>query len=213
MFVPFVVSLGVPCLKLLAATWRWRYAGEAAFERHAGEGGVIIPFWHNRIIGACAAPIFRRHDTVVLVSRHKDGEIITRIQARFGHRAVRGSSGKGGGTALAAMEAELRAGSAVAITPDGPRGPRYRVQPGTAFLCERSGRPVVPFLPVARRRKQFASWDRFELPTPFTEITVVFGAAIFPTGELEATRIRIEESMRRMVEAGERLYGRAATEL
>jgi hypothetical protein len=213
MFVPLVSALGAPLLKLLAATWRWRYSGDDVFRRHVGEGGVILPFWHNRILGACTAPIFRRHDTVVVVSRHKDGEIITRIQARFGHRAVRGSSGKGGGEALAAMEVEIRAGSVVGITPDGPRGPRYRVQPGAAILAERTGRPVIPFLPVARRRKKFASWDRFELPRPFTEITVLFGEAIFPLGEVEATRSRIEDSMRHMVEEGERLYGRGATDL
>ena len=213
MKLSLVSVLGALLLKLFAVTWRFHCPNREIFERHAAAGGVILPFWHNRMLGACTAPIFRAHDTVVVASRHKDGEIITRIQAWFGHRAVRGSSGKGGGEAFARMEEEFRAGSVVGITPDGPRGPRYRVQPGAALLCERTGRPVIPFLTVARRRWKFGSWDRFELPHPFTEITLIFGEAVLPTGDAETTRARIEALMRRMVEEGERLYGREAMDL
>ncbi len=199
---------GALLLKAFAATYRFRYENVRCLKDHLGRGGVILPFWHNRLIGACVAPIFRDLDTVVVVSRHKDGEIITGIMRWFRHRAVRGSSGKGGGEALREMEEEVRRGSVVGITPDGPRGPRYVVQPGTAVLCERSRRPVIPFLTFSARRWKFDSWDAFELPQPFSEITLVFGRPIEASGDVETTRARVEEEMKRMVEEGEARYGR-----
>jgi lysophospholipid acyltransferase (LPLAT)-like uncharacterized protein len=201
-------SLGGAVLKTLAATWRFRTLHEEIFLAHHAQGGVILPFWHNRIIGACATPFFRPYDTTVVVSQHTDGEIIARIQWKFGHRAVRGSSKRGGAEALREMEMEVKAGSVVGITPDGPRGPKYVVKPGAAVLAVRTGRPVIPFLTFYRSRWKFNSWDGFELPKPFTEMTLIFGGPILSDGDIESTRKRIEEEMKRMVIEGEAIYGR-----
>lgn len=204
-----VLSLaGAAVLKTLAATWRFRTLKDEIFREHQAQGGVILPFWHNRIIGACTTPFFRPYDTVVVVSRHFDGEIIARIQWKFGHRAVRGSAGKGGSEALREMEDEVRKGAVVGITPDGPRGPRYTAKIGVAVLAERTGRPVIPFLTFYRSRWKFNSWDGFELPKPFTEVTLLFGGPVFPTGDAERTRTAVETCMKEMVREGEAIYDR-----
>lgn len=203
-----VVNVGTLVLRLLSATWRWRYPNPELFERELAGGGVILPFWHNRILTACASPFWRPHKTTVVVSQHTDGEIIAQIQGRFGHGAIRGSATRGGREALDELVAAVNLGMVVGITPDGPRGPKYRCKHGAAVLAERTGRPVIPFLGVARNRKKFRSWDAFELPLPFTEVTLLFGGPVRPCGDAEATRLAIENEMRRMVVEAERLYGR-----
>ncbi|MEK8023676.1 MAG: lysophospholipid acyltransferase family protein [Candidatus Hydrogenedentota bacterium] len=204
----WVSLLGGGFLKFLSATWRWSYHHREIFESHIREGGLLLPFWHNRLIGGCTSPIFRDYDTVVVVSRHYDGEIIARIQGMFGHRAIRGSARAGANEALKEMEADIRKGCVVGITPDGARGPKYVVKPGAAILVERTGRPAIPFLTAAERRWKFRSWDNFELPKPFSRCTLLFGNPVLPTGDVEATRRKIEEEMKRMVVEGEEIYGR-----
>ena len=89
---------------------------------------------------------------------------------------------------------------------------RYVAQPGAAILAAKTGRPVIPILAFAKRRKKFDSWDRFELPYPFSEITVLFGEPIRhdKSAEVEETRARIEAALRAMVVEGEALYDREA---
>lgn len=199
----------VAILKVLSATYRWKYVNRERFEALVREGGVILPFWHNRIIGGCTAPVFRPHDSVVIISEHFDGEIIARVAACFSHRSTRGSPKAHGLEALKGLETELMKGSIVGITPDGPRGPKYKAQPGVAMLCMHSGRTVLPFTASARSRWKFASWDAFELPKPFSEITIVFGNELRAGKDIETTRKMIEDEMRRLVTEGEGLYGRA----
>jgi len=127
---------------------------------------------------------------------------------RFNHRAVRGSTKKGGIEALSELEDEVRKGAIVGITPDGPRGPKYKVQPGVALLCERTRRPVIPFITVSRQRWKFNSWDGFELPKPFTEIILIFGKRIDSSGNVTETRLKIENEMRSMVIEGEKIFNR-----
>lgn len=204
-----VVSyLGWSFLRGLSATYRWSVRNTATFEKHIAQGGLLLPFWHNRLIGGCTAPFFRAHDTVVVVSRHYDGEIIARIQGMFGHRAIRGSAKAGATEALSEMEADIRRGCVVGITPDGAKGPKYVVKPGAAILVEKTARPAIPFLTAADRRWKFDSWDNFELPKPFARCTLIFGEPVFPTGDIEATRVKIEEEMKRLVVEGEAIYGR-----
>lgn len=208
MNVKLAAFLGGNFLKVLSVTYRFRYVNEEIFRNTFNEGGVILPFWHNRIIGACTAPIFRKLNTVVVVSRHRDGELITRIMEIFNHRAIRGSTGKGGTEALKEMEEEIHKGAIVGITPDGPRGPRYKLQPGAALLCEKTNRPVIPFIIISKSRWKFNSWDGFELPKPFTDLVLIFGNKIEACGNVEETIKKIEAEMRSMVVEGEKMYNR-----
>ena len=209
MQIKLLAYIGAIVLKLFGATYRFRYINEGLLSEALKKGGVILPFWHNRIIGACTAPIFRPLDTVAVVSRHSDGELITQIMAKFGHRAVRGSSKKGGSEALKELETELKKGAVIGITPDGPQGPRYKLQSGVAVLCERTERPIIPFIAIAKSRWKFNSWDGFELPKPFTEIKMIFGPRIELCGDVDKTMLRVETAMKEKVVEGESLFGRA----
>lgn len=204
-------ALGGWTLRALALTWRWNYVRRECFEEAAARG-VIMPFWHNRIIGVCALPLFRGRRTVVMISRHADGELIARAAGVFGHDAVRGSSGagKGGRAALEELIAAARGPTIVGLTPDGPRGPRFHLRTGLAQLAAATGWPVVPFYPAYARRRVFNSWDRFELPRLGTEITMFFGEPLLarPGEDEEALRLRLEAAMRALAREAEAKYGR-----
>jgi hypothetical protein len=114
----------------------------------------------------------------VLISRSRDGEIITRVTARLGFGAVRGSTSRGGGQAAAEMCERARAGYDLAITPDGPRGPRGSVAPGVARVAARGDLAIVPVGVASRPAWKARSWDRFLVPPPFARVWVVFGRAV-----------------------------------
>ncbi len=156
---------------------------------------VIYAFWHGRF---WLLPLHLGHSGItVLVSRSRDGEVITRILGKLGHHAVRGSSSRGGREALTALESVLAGGDSVALTPDGPRGPRHRAQVGTVALAARTGCPVVPVGVAASPAWTLSSWDRFQIPKPRARGVVVFGEPLrVPAGEeLEPWRLRLETTL------------------
>jgi lysophospholipid acyltransferase (LPLAT)-like uncharacterized protein len=150
-------------------------------------GQVIWTFWHCHILSL--AWNHRRRGVVVLVSQHGDGETITQVIHRLGYGTVRGSTTRGGVRAALEMARLGRAGFPLSVTPDGPRGPRHVVQPGIVLIAQRSGLPVVPLTAAMRRGKRLASWDRFEIPAPFSRILVLVGEPITVPAEIaEADR-------------------------
>ena len=133
----------------------------------------VICFWHNRIpIGTY---FFRRRGIVVMSSRSFDSEYIARFIQRFGYGAARGSSTRGGGTALIQMIRAVRAGRSAGFSVDGPRGPLYVAKPGALLLAARTGAPVLPFSVSLERCWRLRSWDRIEIPKPFTRAVAVLG--------------------------------------
>lgn len=144
----------------------------------------------------------------ILVSQHSDGEIITQIAERLGFRAIRGSTTRGGARAVLEL-LEMAERSHVAITPDGPRGPRRRVQGGLIYLASRSGRPIVPLGFAAVRGWRAASWDRFLLPRPYTTVFAVAGPPItispdLDSATLEQYRQQVEHAMLECTDTAER---------
>jgi lysophospholipid acyltransferase (LPLAT)-like uncharacterized protein len=147
----------------------------------------------------------RRHlpgnGLAALISASKDGALLAATLERFGVLPVRGSSSRRGAQALVELSSALAAGWNVAITPDGPRGPRYAVQPGVAALAQLTGATVIPISSHAARRLTLRSWDQFQIPLPFSRCRVVFGEPIpFPReateAEREQRRRQLEESLR-----------------
>jgi lysophospholipid acyltransferase (LPLAT)-like uncharacterized protein len=136
---------------------------------------VILAFWHNRV---GLMPYFyrrycRQRPVVAFISRSRDGEFITRVAAWFGIRAARGSSSRGGtAAALAAVHAAADDQVDLVITPDGPRGPRYSIRPGLLRLAQATGRAIVPVTFHLRWKKELRSWDRFQVPVPFSACTI-----------------------------------------
>jgi lysophospholipid acyltransferase (LPLAT)-like uncharacterized protein len=136
---------------------------------------LIGAFWHENIL--LPAYLYGRPDIWVLISQHADGQMIAEVCRRLGFGLVRGSTTRGGAEAVRQM---LRgAGNAfLALTPDGPRGPRRRVQPGLIYLASRTGMPILPMGMAFQRAWRLNSWDRFALPRPWSRATYVTGTLI-----------------------------------
>lgn len=170
-------------------TTRWRLDGEPHVAPQIAGAPAVVAFWHERLplmpmlwLIACRRGVPKRIH--VLVSRHRDGRLIGALLSRFGVGVVRGSSSRGGASGLRAMADLLAAGDLVAITPDGPRGPRRRAAAGVAQLAELSGAPVLPCGAQTTRRIVLATWDGMVLPLPFGRGAIVCGEpiAVAPDG-------------------------------
>ncbi|BCD68582.1 Kdo2-lipid IVA 3' secondary acyltransferase [Nitratiruptor sp. YY09-18] len=142
------------------------------------EGGIpqepcIIAFWHGELLmhPFLYQKLRPNHKIAAMISEHFDGELIARTIAYFGFDAIRGSSRKGGAKALIAAFRKIKEGYDIAITPDGPRGPRHSVAPGIVALAKKSNAPIVIFHYEASKCWQLKSWDRFIIPKPFSKIT------------------------------------------
>jgi len=170
--------LGAALLWLLARTWRVERHSEPGYEEAMrAKEPMLFAFWHARQLPLVWA--YRGMGAVVLVSQHRDGELIVRILSRFGFGpSARGSSTRGGQEALLAARAAVQAGRLVGITPDGPRGPAERAKDGVVFLAGQLGVRVVPVASAARDVWVLRSWDRFRVPKPFTRVCVTAGAPI-----------------------------------
>lgn len=137
---------------------------------------IIFAFWHNRVF--LATWFWRRRGIVVMTSRSFDGEYIARFIQRFGYGAARGSSTRGGGRALEQMIACLHYGMDTAFTLDGPRGPVYVAKKGAVLLAKLTGQAILPFHISAEKYWEARSWDRFQIPYPFTRAVVLLGQPI-----------------------------------
>lgn len=191
--------LGTAVFWLLGRSWRIEMRHDPAYDAAlAAHEPVLFALWHARQF-----PVVWTHrgrGIVVLVSRHQDGELITRIVRRFGFGAARGSSTRGGGAAVLAMRRAVQAGQCIGITPDGPRGPAEQAKDGVVFLAGQLGVRVVPLASAARDAWVMRSWDRFRIPKPFARVVVIAGAplAIAPGRDAETTareRARIEAAL------------------
>jgi len=197
-------------IKLNGLTLRWDVQGWEGVEEIERQGErCLFYFWHNRLLyigyHICRIPL------TMLISQSKDGAYITAVARWYGIEAVRGSSSRGGARALAEMLALARGSDRhVGITPDGPKGPLYRVQPGLVALAQKTGRPVVPVALSATRVHRFASWDRFLMPLPFARVHIHYGAPMeVATGRdaFEGERLRLEGALRRLTIEADRAAG------
>jgi hypothetical protein len=179
--IAWAVRLGLLALRVLASTWRIRATNAESYQRMRREAKpFVFAFWHGEML-----PLLWRHrsDGVsVLISLHKDGEIIARICEALGLRTVRGSTTRGGGRALLGLVRELEAGYEVAVTPDGPKGPRHTFAPGALMAAQRAGAPVIPMVIHASSAWHLKSWDRFTIPKPFAKVRIVYGDPTYVSG-------------------------------
>ena len=168
---------------------------------------IIFALWHNRL--ALSMEIWRRYirphgmpgGLVALISASRDGAFLAQVLQHFRVRAVRGSSSRRGPQALRELNSWIKTGVDVAITPDGPRGPRYIVQDGVIALAQLSRVPIVPVGLNIQWKRSFKSWDAFQLPLPFSACSLHFGKPIFvpepaEPAEREASRLALEHSLR-----------------
>ncbi|MBI5062864.1 MAG: lysophospholipid acyltransferase family protein, partial [Desulfatitalea sp.] len=167
-------TLGKLFIDFIFACSKIEVRGRAPIEGLLASRRCIFAFWHDRIL--LVSYFHKGWDAAILVSNSADGEIIAQILQRQGHFMVRGSTRKGGGRALARLIKEVREHRRIGgVVPDGPQGPRHKVQPGVILLAQKTGYPFIPVTFSAKRSKRFNSWDRFLLPYPATACMLVYG--------------------------------------
>src|SRR5699024_10123895 len=154
-----------------------------------------------------ATYFFRNRGIVVITSQSLDGEYIARFIRRFGFGAIRGSSTRGGTKALVEMIRGMRRGLPMGFTVDGPKGPRSVATSGPVLLAKKTGNPIIPFSVEAAGYATITSWDRLQIPRPFTRANIIIGKPIFVgenagDAEIEAKRAELQASLDDLVARG-----------
>lgn len=191
----------------VGATLRYSWTDRSGFFDKPLAGPVIYCAWHNRLalsMQAYAGYARRRNKTsglAVLVSASKDGGFLAAIFETFGVHPVRGSSSRRGPQALRELTSWVERGYDIAITPDGPRGPRYAVQDGVMALAQITGLPIIPASYYLSRKIRFKSWDRFQVPLPFSRCAMIIGEPVrvpreASDAEREVLRKKLEAELR-----------------
>lgn len=192
----------------LMATCRFRVERGERYERFVAAGEpVIFAVWHGRLL-----PLTYHHrerGIAALISQSGDGEYIARVVEGWGYEPVRGSSSRGGREALRSLVKRARRGQSLAITPDGPRGPRQKLQPGIITAAQLTGLPIIPLAGGASRAWWPGGWDRFCVPKPFARVRVLYGEPRYvprDAGEAELRRhaAELEVEMNAMIEEVDR---------
>lgn len=189
--IKFVATfLSGPLLQLYFSTirvreWQKKYVYELRHKKQT----IIFLLWHENMF----VPLYtNRYDKVhVLVSQHFDGEIISRVLHSLGFRTVRGSSTRGGFEAFLGMRKKLGKYD-IAITPDGPRGPRRNVKLGAVKLASETGNVVIPVGLACSRYKRLKSWDKFLLIYPFSKCEVVYGKPYHVNQKLKTEELKLQ---------------------
>lgn len=193
-------------IRLLYRTMRITIVGQERYRRFVEhEDGVIGIFWHGRML--LMPFLYPGRNISILISAHRDGEIIANVMKRFNFGLVRGSSKKGGSAALRDMLRLLKGGGDLGITPDGPKGPAEVVKPGVAEVARLSGKYIMPTTFTAKPCLRATSWDSFMIPLPFSRVVLYAGTPLrYEEGEdMESFRSRIEASLRQTNDEAERV--------
>ena len=166
-------------IKLIGRTVKFEIEGWENWEAASVQGKIpIYTFWHNRIF--LSIYFWQRRRIVVMTSQSFDGEYIARFVQRFGNGAARGSSTRGATGAFVEMVRLVRAGCPTAFTIDGPKGPRYVAKMGAVLLAKKTGQPILPFtITAAKFWEAKKTWDRSQVPRPFTRARVDIAAPIY----------------------------------
>jgi lysophospholipid acyltransferase (LPLAT)-like uncharacterized protein len=181
-----------------------------AIERRwaAGEASIIA-FWHGRQL---MLPLTYAGPGIdILISQHRDGELISRTVRSFGFSSIRGSTTRGGAVALRGLIRSGRAGRDLGVTPDGPKGPRRVAQPGVIALAKATGLPIFPVTFGASKKKTFDSWDRFITPYPFSRGVFIWGEPIWvrrdaDAAESEARRAELERALNEITDRADQRW-------
>lgn len=171
---PVVRVVATPLVNTLARSWRFRTIGEDRWQEVLSRGvPYIFLLWHEVLV-----PLMWHHrhrQIAIIVSRGREGRYLSDYAAGLGYRILAGSSSRGGPRALLGAVRALREGSPVAITPDGPRGPRRELKPGVLQAAQRGDAWVIPLHAMTDRAWHLRSWDRLCIPKPRAAITVGYG--------------------------------------
>ena len=178
---------------------RIRVSGEEiALGCLADYGRLIVAVWHQRLLPALAYVMkFRHFEPIIMISQSRDGELTARLTKRLGFVPVRGSSTRGGTTALVAILKALEKNPAVVHIVDGPTGPKGIVKPGLISMAQVSGAVVLPLIVSAKKAWIIESWDKFLVPKPFSEVTIEWGQPFVVPRDIDPARF---EELRKEIE-------------
>jgi len=196
--VAAIAALGYPVVRALCSTWTWKVSGAEHVDAIAKAGHhPILALWHGRILAA--TPYFQRRGIVAMASENFDGEWIARLLHKFGYGSARGSTSRGGAMALRQLVKQVQA-HGVAFTLDGPRGPAEKAQPGAVWLAKATGNPLLPFHSEAASSWTLNSWDRTQIPKPFTTVAMAIGKPIYVPRDaddhvLDESRLTLETAL------------------
>lgn len=198
-----VQRLAGPAIRLLASSWRIRTVHEERWQSlHASGRPYVFLLWHEAIL-----PLLWRHrgqGITLVVSEAREGQYLVDFALSLGYDAVRGSSTRGATRALLGAVRTLREGRPVAITPDGPRGPRRTLKPGVLAAAQRAGGAVIPLHAAARRAWRLNSWDRMLIPQPAARVWITYGRPFEVAGGedgLAAALVTAEAEMAELTQA------------
>ena len=178
-------------VSVLGGTLRWRMEDPAGLFTNPPNHPILIAFWHNRL--SLMPYIYRQHcpkrPIAALISASEDGDKLAQVLRRFNMVCIRGSTSRRGPQALREVTRLIRQGHDSGITPDGPRGPKCRVQPGIISLAQLTQNPIAPVSYMLSRKITLTSWDNFMIPLPFSRCVVRLGQPIYvPAGADDAVR-------------------------
>jgi hypothetical protein len=201
------VAIAYRLLMLWALTLRFKFEDQAGVMNHRHDCARIWSMWHNRVL--LFPYVMRRFVPGTwgssLISASRDGALLADFVKRFGYDAARGSSSRRGASAILELTDVLKKGGAVAITPDGPRGPKYVLGGGIIILAQQAGVPVFPLDLEFSSCWRLKSWDGFIIPKLFATVRIKVAPAFHvrttaTKEEFEAERLRLQSAMMQLVE-------------
>lgn len=203
----WLIAFGYRLLRIWTRTLHFEIEDRAGVIGIPPNERYIGAIWHNRLLllPFVISRYLPQRQGAALISASRDGSLIADLVERFGFEVVRGSSSRKGASAIRQLAEVIADGSDVVITPDGPRGPAYKLGQGIVYLAQQSGAEVVPINLEYSRCWRVKSWDRFILPKPFSSVHVTFGpphrvAQTADDEEFEKERLRLQEVMMQLVE-------------
>jgi len=190
-------------IKMIGISTRFEVHGMEHLNAIEAAGKLpIICFWHDRIL--LGTYFFRDRGILVMSSQSFDAEYTARAIQRFGYGVIKGSSTRGGSRGLIEMIRAMRRGYSTGFSIDGPRGPRYEAKPGPVILAKKTGNPIVPFVIEPQKFWTVKSWDKMQIPRPFTKAVVIIGKPIYVSekagdAEVESSLQELQKSLDELV--------------
>lgn len=184
------------CVRLLAATWRFRFLNpEVRDQAITQDGGYIFAIWHRDLAASILA--YRKHPHITMASPSKDGDLIAHTLGMLNFEVARASSDRNPKKGLIEMIRKVRTGLPGALTVDGPKGPKHIVKPGVFSLAKSCQRPILPLVAYPSSAWIFhKSWDQFRLPRPFSKITLKIGTPLrVESDDFDQLSLVLQESL------------------
>jgi lysophospholipid acyltransferase (LPLAT)-like uncharacterized protein len=194
-------------VKIIGKTVRFQVEDIENYDEIIEAGKIpIYTFWHNNIF--LGTYYFGNRRIIVMSSRSFDGEYIARFIKRFGYGTIRGSSTRGGIGALIEMVRAMKKGFPCGFAIDGPKGPKYIAKSGVCMLAKKTGNPVMPFIVISQKYWEINSWDKLQIPKPFSKALVKIGKPIYvgqnsDDEEIENKRLELQKTLDELVKKGE----------